>query len=644
MRWIFRLIGAVLLALVTLAVGLFLLPQERIAEIAAEQIRNQTGRQVTIGGGVRLSLWPTLGVKTGPVTVANADWADDEPMLRAEALSVGLSARDLLRGRIRVSEVVAEQPDLRLLQNAEGVGNWEFTETAGVADNGETLGEAADETSPVMLERLKLSDARLLYRREGGGEFAVSDVDLTLDWPEPSGVAHIDLAISPAGERIKVAAQVANFQDFLASDVAPLTLEVATSGGAASFVGRARLNGEASGRVTMDADDIVKMQRALGLGQGFWPEHMGRGVELVTEATYTLDQRLSLRDLSVLLDRNRVNGAADLYLADPVKLTARLNADALDFTPVSAKGGGAGAGSGSTRLGWSSTPIDASGLGLVDASVTLDAKSVRVAGTQLGAVQALFTLVNSRAVLDLARVEAFDGEITGQLVANNRTGLSVGGALQAKGIEMQRLLSDMADINRFSGKADMKLTFLGVGQSADMIMRSLSGSGRIGMTTGEIAGIDLEALMDSGEQNGGTTVFDTLKASFDITGGVLSNDDLAVELKNFRADGTGVIGLGERDIDYVITPVALRARGGEGLAIPVRISGPWARPSVQPDLEAVLKANADVKLDALEERAKEKIRAKLSGAPGDTRDVEELLKDKIEEEAKKGFLKLLGGD
>ena len=643
MRWIFRLIGAVLLALVTLGAGLFLLPQERIAEIAAEQIRNQTGREVTIGGGVRLSLWPTLGVKTGPVTVANADWADAEPMLRAEALSVGLSARDLLRGRIRVSEVVAEQPDLRLQQSADGVGNWEFTETEAVTDGGETSGEAPGGSSPVMLERLKLSDARLLYRREGGGEFALSDVDLTLDWPEPSGVAHIDLAMSPAGERIKVAAQVANFQDFLASDVAPLTLEVATSGGTASFVGRARLNGEASGRVTMDADDIVKMQRALGLGQGFWPERMGRGVELVTEATYTLDQRLSLRDLSVLLDRNRLKGAADLYLADPVKLTARLNADALDLTPVSAKGGG-GTGSGSTRLGWSSTPIDASGLGLLNASVTLDAKSVRVAGTQLGAVQALFTLVDSRAVLDLVRVEAFDGEVTGQLVANNRTGFSVGGALQAKGIEMQRLLSDMADINRFSGKADMKLTFLGVGQSADMIMRSLSGSGRIGMTAGEIAGIDLEALMDSGEQNGGTTVFETLKASFGITGGVLSNDDLAVELKNFRADGTGVIGLGERDIDYVITPVALRARGGEGLAIPVRISGPWARPRVQPDLEAVLKANADVKLDALEERAKEKIRAKLSGAPGDTRDVEELLKDKIEEEAKKGFLKLLGGD
>ncbi|WP_238370060.1 AsmA family protein [Heliomarina baculiformis] len=644
MRWIFRLIGAVLLALVTLGAGLFLLPQERIAEIAAEQIRNQTGREVTIGGGVRLSLWPTLGVKTGPVTVANADWADAEPMLRAEALSVGLSARDLLRGRIRVSEVVAEQPDLRLQQSADGVGNWEFTETEAVADGGETSGEAPGGSSPVMLERLKLSDARLLYRREGGGEFALSDVDLTLDWPEPSGVAHIGLAMSPAGERIKVAAQVANFQDFLASDVAPLTLEVATSGGTASFVGRARLNGEASGRVTMDADDIVKMQRALRLGQSFWPERMGRGVELVTEATYTLDQRLSLRDLSVLLDRNRVNGAADLYLADAVKLTARLNADALDLTPVSAKGGGGGAGSGSTRLGWSSTLIDASGLGLVNASVTLDAKSVRVAGTQLGAVQALFTLVDSRAVLDLVRVDAFDGEITGQLVANNRTGLSVGGALQAKGIEMQRLLSDMADINRFSGKADMKLTFLGVGQSADMIMRSLSGSGRIGMTAGEIAGIDLEALMDSGEQNGGTTVFETLKASFGITGGVLSNDDLAVELKNFRADGAGVIGLGERDIDYVITPVALRARGGEGLAIPVRISGSWARPRVQPDLEAVLKSNADVKLDALEERAKEKIRAKLSGAPGDTRDVEELLKDKIEEEAKKGFLKLLGGD
>ena len=90
MRWIFRLLGAIVLALVVVVAGLFLLPQDKIARIAADQIRAQTGREVDFGNDVRLSFWPVLGVETGPVTLGNADWAADGPMLTASHLAVGV--------------------------------------------------------------------------------------------------------------------------------------------------------------------------------------------------------------------------------------------------------------------------------------------------------------------------------------------------------------------------------------------------------------------------------------------------------------------------------------------------------------------------------------------------------------------------
>jgi len=60
--------------------------------------------------------------------------------------------------------------------------------------------------------------------------------------------------------------------------------------------------------------------------------------------------------------------------------------------------------------------------------------------------------------------------------------------------------------------------------------------------------------------------------------GVLRNDDLLMQLPNFTATGTGQVGLGAQTLDYTVTPKALQVNGDRGLAIPVRIFGPWAAP------------------------------------------------------------------
>ena len=48
MRWIVRGIGLILLILLVAGVSLFLLPADRIARIAADQLRSATGRDVKI--------------------------------------------------------------------------------------------------------------------------------------------------------------------------------------------------------------------------------------------------------------------------------------------------------------------------------------------------------------------------------------------------------------------------------------------------------------------------------------------------------------------------------------------------------------------------------------------------------------------
>jgi AsmA protein len=266
----------------------------------------------------------------------------------------------------------------------------------------------------------------------------------------------------------------------------------------------------------------------------------------------------------------------------------------------------------------------------------------------LGQSDLTLELDRARAVLKLHTATLFSGQLNGQVVANNRSGLSVGGNLKADGIDIQQILGTVAGIERLTGTGSGSLEFLGVGQTEKQIMNSLSGKGNIAVGKGTIAGFDLDRLMGRGSGTGGTTVFNSLTASFTMDGGNLTNNDLLMQLDNFRADGTGRVGLGAQDIDYLFTPVALRANSGNGISVPVRIKGPWSNPSIKPDLTKVIEAAAEGKLKELEDGAKQqvldKVGKELNSSITETEQIEDALKKKLEDEAKKGLLNLLGGN
>ncbi|MEC7257296.1 MAG: AsmA family protein [Pseudomonadota bacterium] len=389
MRWIFRMLAALVLAAVVAVGALFFLPGERIARIAADQLAAQTGRSVTIDGPVSLRFWPVVGATTGPVIVGNTSWAGEAPMLRADTMTVGLSAPDLLRGRIRVTELTAHRPDLNLARRADGRANWDFNPKATAPASAEP--GAPSSASAVTLERLVLTGARLAFADEGRAPVEFTNVDLALDWPDPNGMADISLAFSPVAERIRAGLRIADFGAFLDGEVSRVTGEVAALGGTVSFVGHASTAGEAKGHVTVKATDTARLLAALGGPVVTIPRGLGKAAEMVTEATYTADGRLSLRELSLTLDDNHLRGAADIGFGDPVSVTAQLAGATLDLTGIEAAQGGAGAGAAPSQ-GWSTTPIDASALGRINGNIALNLTGLRTGDVTLCALQAVLAI------------------------------------------------------------------------------------------------------------------------------------------------------------------------------------------------------------------------------------------------------------
>ncbi len=645
MRWIIRLLGlaAVLAAFVLGA--LFFLPGERIAKIAAEQITRATGRAVTMSGETRLSLYPVLGVATGAVEIANADWSDAGPMLRAESFKVGVDPRVLWGGEIRITGLEVVAPEIRLERAADGRGNWALG-VEGVAPSGQSEGGTPAQSARLglTLDRALITGARLSLTDHGTGEvLELTDLDLDLRWPDYDGTATLEAAFRRGGGPVTVSGRLDEVGAFIEGAVTGVSATVAAGGGRVAFAGRAGLEPAAQGQLEFEIGDTGAFLAALGFGGLDLPQTLGRSVTGEASLTLTEGTQVAVRDMALDLGGNRVSGAADLDLAGDVpRFNAQIDAGALDLSDLAGAEGAGGDGSGPS--GWSKDRIDASGLAAANGALALVAESVNLGDLKLGRTRALMTLDRSRAVFELREVRAYDGLVTGEFVVNNRSGLSVGGTTRAEGIDLERFLADAMDVTRFAASASGEVSFLGSGPSVDAIMKSLSGTGRVATGRGVISGIDLDRLMRAGDVTGGTTIFDEMSASFTIEGGNLINRDLAMRLPLARAEGQGRIGLGARDIDYLFTPVLLEGESTRGLAIPVRIRGSWENPAITPDLEKAIDMNLAAEREALEEEAEERlereVQERLGVAPEEGQSLEDAVKEKLEDKAARKLRKL----
>ncbi len=634
MRLIIRLISAVFVAI---AIGLgvvLLLPGEKIAALAAEQLEKQTGRTLTFSGPVRLTFWPTLGMKADGVSLSNAEWGNNQPLLRAERLTIGLAAADLLRGDVKVTEVSAVLPHLNLQTGPDGVGNWVFDQGGSTA--AASSGESSD--TAVSVDKLLLTGASLRYAAHGAEVVEMKQIDLMAHWPDPQGTAQIDLTLRPEGKPVRLQGEIGTFAQFLQGRVASVGLSVDMPGAKARFDGNADLAGDAKGRLTIDAQSPQEASAAVGVDLPLAGAALFAG-----DITYTSDKKLSVRDMDLTALDNQLSGALDLDLAAKVpQLNLRLKAGDLKLPEVA---GESSDGEVKDNSGWSNDPIDASALSLVNGKIALGFNSLRAGDIQLGASSVSLSIDRARAVLEMRPVQAFGGTIQGQLVANNRNGLSVGGTLGFNGVHLEEALGQTADFDRLNGELLGELDFLGVGNSMDAIMNSLSGKGWLEVGKGFYTGFDLEALMRSGGGNGGSTVFDALSASFTMQDGVLNSTDLLASVKGAKVTGVGNVDLGKQRLDFLFKP-ELSAQ--DGLTIPVKVTGPWDDPKIRPDLDAAIKPKLKEVETKVKDQAKEKLREKLSEelnteiAP--EQDLNEALKNRIEQEAKDQLLKFLGGN
>lgn len=636
MRWLFRVAGVLAVLVVLGAAALLLIPSDRVAALAVGQFEKVTGRKLTIEGGVTPTLWPVLGVETGRITISNADWSEEGPMLTADAMAIRIDSNALWGGEVRITGLELTRPEILIEKGEEGTGNWVFGGDAG----GTASADMAGAQTPFTLDLGVIRDGSIGYIDHSTGQAVMlTGVDLEARLASYAGPLDLSLSAESGGEAVALDLSVAEFRTAYEGGVSPVTLRAQAGAARVAFSGRAGfLPMVAEGTLDADLGDLSAIAGLVGMEPPALPQGFGsESVAVAGDVTLTEAGSVHLREGRIVLDGRAVTGDLDLTPGeDRPKLVARLAVGDLAIGQNVAEGTGAGDGGGAVATaGWSDRPIDVSGLSALDMDVGIRANALGLGPVTLGPVAARVTVDRARAVVTLDDVGAYGGTVAGEFVVNGRKELSVGGDLAFRNIALQPMLTDLTGFARLVGTGDLTLNFLGSGNSVDAIMRSLSGSGVLNLGAGAIEGLDIAGMirtLDTGfVGEGQRTVFDSLSASFDMDGGDLFNRDLLMAGPVVSAEGAGRIGLGARDLEYRIRPTALRgADGTGGISVPLWITGSWAAPSFALDLEALAQENLKDEAKALEDDLKAKAAAELDQQEGES--LEDAAKRKLQEQ------------
>jgi AsmA protein len=124
------LIGLIVIGLVLVVV--FVDPNDYRDDIE-KLVEEKTGRELTLSGDLKLSVFPWIALESGPASLGDAQGFGPEPFVSIRDARVGVRLLPLLSGKVEVGNVRLDGARIRLITDENGRNNW--------ADLGESEGE-----------------------------------------------------------------------------------------------------------------------------------------------------------------------------------------------------------------------------------------------------------------------------------------------------------------------------------------------------------------------------------------------------------------------------------------------------------------------------------------------------------------------
>ena len=581
--------GLLILVLGIAALAPWTVSRGALREQIAGQLRSAAGLYVFPRGAAHISLLPRPRVRLDDVAMVDPNGA---LVVETASLTGDIRLFPLLGGRLEVTEVDLVSPRVSV-----DVDRAPLT-TAGAAVRAASASAETPEAKKADSARLgvlSLSNGTVALRRNGVVFATAERVNARLDWRSVASAAALTADLDWRGVRQQFILWVSQPATLLRGGDSPLTLQVKNPdttinmAGAASVAAQPRYQGKLQ-MATTSAPGLLSM---LDIGVSLPPgtKAMSLTGDLVATASAT-----TLSNLRLDADGDVFEGTLALQSLTNSRplLSGTLATRSFSLTPYLPSGIFTGS---DGRP--SPEPFDADARPGPDLDLRLSAGRLRYQRLQASDAAISLLSKDNRTELSIADASAYGGSVKGRLVVvdgdEGRSDLQ--GTLMMRALDWAALDRDLSGQGRLSGTADVTASVQTSGNNVLHMMRSLAGSGRVTLTSGDLGGLDipgtlarldkrpLAAAVDLGS---GRTRFDHATLPFEIENGIakLGNGEIAGVGFSMALSGTIQLPEGQTAMTAAVRPVA-PAKDGAGFSF--EVAGPWNRPNFTPDVQGLIR-------------------------------------------------------
>jgi len=183
--------------------------------------------------------------------------------------------------------------------------------------------------------------------------------------------------------------------------------------------------------------------------------------------------------------------------------------------------------------------------------------------------------------------------------------------------------------DRMTGLVNASIKVAGRGNSTQAIKSSLNGDVDFSFKDSIIKGFNLQKLIDSSksllankalptENKKDQTVFSIIKGTAQINNGVVNNHDLLAQSSKVQINGNGTANLSTEALKYKINTKVLKRSASKteaekirGIPLAINIGGNFSKPTYSLDLETMVRAKYQDKIDKTIDKNKDKLLEKL---------------------------------
>lgn len=568
-----------------------------------DAVKKQTGRDLQISQDLSWSVFPSLGIKLGGISLSNPNGFTPASMLDVNEAVANVALMPLFSQQIEVDLLKLDGLTLNLVTQKDG--NTSFDGLTA-----ETSAEKPQSTS-------SNSEAMSLQTLDIGGieltNTNINIIDMASNTTQTFSLKSFTLGQFSLGQ----------FADFAYEFSATLPdMQLASSGQGKIKVDQALQN------VTINDFDMVHKAQGDSLP--------GKAItaELSTQMKMALDAKtieLQLTKMSAM-DLAATGDIKINYGNSIPKIAMNLDVGDIDVDALLPKQEGDAKENEATPETAPSKEPDLSGLKSVDLTLNLTAKSIKVSNMLTQNWQMKMAVNKGVLTLSSLTADLYEGKLALSAKLDGRKAVpTYVFDKKLTGVQIRPLLTDAAEVDLLSGTASFEVKGSGASLIVDNLKNNLNAVGKFEVADGSLYGVNIPQMIRSAQQKlkGDLsadkkeelkTDFTSLTGSFTMKDAVVTNPDLAMASPLIRLNGKGTANIATEALDYTLTTSVVGSLSGQGEAadeslkgidIPLTIKGTFQEPKFGIDTKALLEGQFKDEADKAKEKLKEGLFKKL---------------------------------